>query len=129
MTYLTQQEIFDKVAVHLLTQNARSKEAVTAGVESQCLYRDKAGLRCAVGCLMPADVDTSRFNNLSLSGIPNEVREAMRVDFRLDRPLLESLQRCHDVWPIPTWRDGLRRLAGELSLSANVLNPVPKETA
>ena len=44
------QQIFDKVATHLLTQNARS------AAEGSCLYRSPSGLKCAVGCLISDSV-------------------------------------------------------------------------
>lgn len=47
---MTNQEIFDTVAVHLLTQN---KRATKANCSTTCQYRTSEGLKCAVGCLIP----------------------------------------------------------------------------
>ena len=45
---MNRQEVFDKVAIHLLTQNAK---ALNSG--GLCVYKTPNGLRCAVGCLIP----------------------------------------------------------------------------
>lgn len=47
-TNMNAQEIFEKVAAHLLSQNA---QALDKG--GNCLYRDPSGKACAVGCLIP----------------------------------------------------------------------------
>lgn len=43
---MTNEEIFEKVRTHLLTQNAKSM------IDGICLYRGPNGLKCAVGCLI-----------------------------------------------------------------------------
>lgn len=42
----TAQQVFDQAALHLLTQNRKSKE------DTKCAYRTKEGLRCAAGCFI-----------------------------------------------------------------------------
>ena len=48
---LTRQAAFNKVARHLLRQNAKSTNK-----DGECLYRGPNGLRCAVGALIPRRV-------------------------------------------------------------------------
>jgi hypothetical protein len=48
----TDQEVFDQVANHLLTQNKRS---VSATDNTLCVYRSPDGLKCAAGCLIADD--------------------------------------------------------------------------
>lgn len=48
---MTNQEIFDKVATHLLSQGKRS---ALGGVG--CAYRGDGGLQCAIGCLIPDEL-------------------------------------------------------------------------
>lgn len=43
---MTNQETFDRVAEHLLKQDAKSLR------HGACAYRGDAGLKCAVGCLI-----------------------------------------------------------------------------
>jgi hypothetical protein len=46
---MTPQEIFNKVATHLLKQNCQAREGEHAG---QCLYYGPNDTKCAVGCLI-----------------------------------------------------------------------------
>lgn len=46
------QEIFNTVATHLLTQNARSMGTAPQMEGRGCLYRGENGRMCAVGCLI-----------------------------------------------------------------------------
>lgn len=48
---MTNQEIFEKVAKHLLDQGRRSTLATPTGDEGACAYRGTGGAKCAVGCL------------------------------------------------------------------------------
>lgn len=46
---MTAQEIFNKVALHLVTQNVKAIDIYGA-----CKYLDRrAGRKCAIGCLIP----------------------------------------------------------------------------
>lgn len=45
----TEQEVFDQVVTHLLTQN---NKALEEGSDSNCVYRAPKGLKCAAGCLI-----------------------------------------------------------------------------
>lgn len=48
------QTLYSTVRSHLLKQRARS-----TGVYGNCKYHGPNGMSCAVGCLIPPDVDTS----------------------------------------------------------------------
>lgn len=48
------QDVFDQVAIHLLTQNQPSIAPV-AGFPTDCAYRGNNGLKCAAGCLIADD--------------------------------------------------------------------------
>jgi hypothetical protein len=50
---MTDQEIFDKVALHLLSY---AKQGFKSVDDRGCLYRNGEGLSCAVGCLIPDDL-------------------------------------------------------------------------
>lgn len=45
---LSNQEVFDRVASHLIKQNKKSRESSIG----PCVYRTPQGLSCAVGCLI-----------------------------------------------------------------------------
>lgn len=90
---MTNQEIFDKVRTHLLTQR-------TAAVhEGSCAYR--AGTKaCAVGALIPDALYTPEIEGKSVGSIINSQKLAsvlLQAGFTPDQhPLLRDLQRVHD---------------------------------
>lgn len=124
---MTKQEIFDRVATHLLTQGRRS-DADDGEGKRECLYRGPNGLKCAVGCLIADEHYTVAVEGLGVSwafgldpdlehvlvksGIPNEKDS-------LD--LLATLQRVHDGMLPGAWREGLVVTAERFGLSAAVL--------
>jgi len=56
---MNKQEFFDKVARHLLTQNAKSIEAFERN--AKCLYRGPNGMKCVAGCLIPDELYSENF--------------------------------------------------------------------
>ena len=117
---MNQEEIFDKVANHLLTQNARS-----FSTELQvCMYRSGDGLMCAVGCLIKDDAYVERIENspigatvvdkvLIKSGIPMDTDPVYE-------DLLLNLQQLHDgkcldcnsqTYDVFEWETGLQAIA------------------
>lgn len=122
----TSQEIFDKVAVHLLTQKERSYRKPISldvvGLASGCLYRFN-GLKCAVGCLIPDEfyqesIETKTVTDLLDHGFLPEV-SYQHVK------LLQKLQRLHDNDPIGSWKDMLKDCANQYRLSAAILDSFP----
>ena len=128
---MTHQEIFNKVATHLLTQR---KQAINdAGI---CFYRTPEGLSCAVGCLIPDDLYTP----LIETGIPGEWRQEgegiagkhLAVILEAagfvegDMQLLVRLQQVHDGHEtVAGWRAELANVAGEFHLSPAILDSLP----
>lgn len=131
---LTRQKLFDTIATHLLTQNARS---LRQGGTS-CVYRGAGNLRCAVGCLIPDALyggDIENIHSLDLYAgvleldVEGTVRPSLtRVSEHLrklvapeDRQVMARFQTLHDKLEPAGWPDALRRLAGEFNLSAEVV--------
>jgi hypothetical protein len=109
------QEIFDFVANHLLTQNAKAIEG-----SGTCLYRC-GDLKCAVEALISdEDYDCSfEMQNLRiLSGrketIFNHIEES-----RLE--ILIHLQMIHDDFLIEEWPEKLSILGSRFNLSNKIL--------
>jgi hypothetical protein len=109
------QEIFDFVANHLLTQNAKAIEG-----SGTCFYRC-GDLKCAVGALISdEDYDCSfEMQNLrTLSGkketIFNHIEES-RLEF------LIHLQAIHDDFVIKEWPEKLSILGSDFNLSNKIL--------
>lgn len=116
---MNRQEIFDKVARHLLTQNARSVRGPS------CAYLGEGGLKCAVGCLIADEYyspDLERRNALDgrvLSAVAASLGHPLDVD---SQKLLHELQLTHDFSFPNTWRTGsLLGIAREFDLRPDVL--------
>lgn len=119
---LSNQEIYDISARHLLTQKQRAvRERDDSGM---CLYRSPGGLKCAVGALIKDEhyhpalegKDPSlRSVQLALlaSGVDTQGRVALY--------LLTELQRIHDRSPVSDWLSALAQLARVQMLSSDVL--------
>ena len=74
------QQIFNKVATHLLKQNKRSIDKGT----DVCLYRGPNGTKCAVGVLIPDSLYLKTMegrNILSLFSVEVALRELLGEDY------------------------------------------------
>lgn len=111
------QEIFDTVAKHLLTQNARSVGSYfeTGG----CRYRGPNGLKCAVGCLIPDELYDPEMEG---HGSTFLVMNYPELGFHGVSRLLSHLQSIHDHDDVKWWPEGLRSLAAEFGLSDAVVD-------
>lgn len=122
----TEQEIFNHVARHLITQGVVSRDRVT----DMCTYRDDFGNRCAAGCLIAdeeydASMETLAWHQLvSLGRVPKE-----------HQTLIGQLQQIHDGFDdeeevrtqepgeaVHSWRRELRRMAEEYDFDTLVLD-------
>lgn len=111
----TEQEVFDQVARHLLTQME------TSIVGSVCKYRhikqDGTILKCAAGCLIADDEYIKDFERKTWSlliekyGIPNT-----------NKWLISQLQILHDTMATEYWKNELEILAKRFNLNTEVLN-------
>ncbi len=111
---MTNQEVFDKVATHLLTQNRKSI------IGNACKYRGPNGLKCAAGILIPDDVYDSCMENVVIDTILREIPElAHLLPFS---SLLFDLQQIHDWKDVPNWKAELQELAVSYKLSTAVLD-------
>jgi hypothetical protein len=113
----TLQEIFDRVATHLLEQNAYS---ITP--DGTCAYHGDNGCKCSVGCLIKDEAYDSAIEGLgvehklvrvalSASGIDLEEYPYTMLGF------LEALRRIHDNYASDDWPEELGYLALEWGLS------------
>ena len=112
----TEQQVFDQVATHLLTQGRKSENAGT------CLYRGPEGTKCAAGCLIGKSEYRAYWEGRSWSGLAGE---GSVPEEHLD--LIIALQKIHDHpdWRLRTlarsWREKLIKLANEFELSYKVV--------
>lgn len=118
--YMTNQEIFDKVATHLLKQKRRALRSIKEfGFSDACAYKTSKGLKCAVGCLIPKDKYNPKFegwgvgddkiiNALNSWGISKNSAE-----------LLEDLQSIHDCYEPKRWKELLIKLGKKRRFKIN----------
>ena len=122
---MTNQEIFDKVYRHLLTQNAKS---MRFGLRNgkQCAYRGDDGLKCAIGCLIPDDkydpiiegaapCFIAGFKDASINALA-EILISVGIETR-DFIFVRRLQYIHDSVSPERWRDALAAYADEKGLA------------
>lgn len=117
---MTNQELFDRVAVHLLRQGERSFCFDSGG----CMYRGPRGLKCAIGILIPDDKYSVSLENEVATSL--EVREAAGIE---DGQILLAfrLQNIHDETHPEDWASDLLRLAEGRGLKPDVVLQFSKE--
>lgn len=104
------QEIFDKVAKHLLTQNKKA-----ADEKGLCKYRFH-DLKCAAGCLIPDSDYDKKYENktvYSFSYFENAGYSHEEIN------LIRDLQIIHDKYPVSSWKDHLFDIAKQNKLTIN----------
>lgn len=104
------QPLFEKAAIHMLTQNRRSGVYVCG--DFQCRYRDKKGRKCGVGALIiekyysedledqaadSEDVLTAVRLSQGIDGLDDEEEEQLVT-------LLEGIQEVHDISAPAYWQ-------------------------
>lgn len=120
---MTAQEVFNKVSIHLLTQNAKSLKSSGSSREhniTACSYRGDDGRMCAVGCLIPDE----RYN-IDIEGYSVEsyrVKDMLDdINLKEHTRLLCRLQYVHDGIDVNEWRNKLKQVANEYSLNSSCL--------
>jgi hypothetical protein len=117
----TEQEVFDQVATHLLTQKVQSRASKT----KVCAYRGANGLMCAAGCLISDDEYQESFDFIGTSW--EQLIQHGRVKTDKHSDLIESLQIIHDSNTVSynvvdQWEVELMKLAIEKGLNTSVLD-------
>lgn len=107
---MTNQELYNKVRKHLLTQMAKS---TFPSIQASCAYRGDNGLKCAIGCLIPDEHYSS-----SLEGYTARNEEVMRAaGLSIENiNLAIDLQKIHDCHRVEKWATKLDYVASDYSL-------------
>jgi hypothetical protein len=115
----TAQEVFDQVALHLLTQGRKSRSA------DGCFYRGPNGLMCAAGCLIADDEYNKEWDetptgwcDLVISGVITSVHSN----------IIDQLQSTHDFRHPCEWKKELEAIAAAFSLSHAVVTNFGKQS-
>lgn len=115
---MSEQEVFDTVAKHLLTQK---EQCFMSGSKKDCAYRsvqpDGHILYCAAGCLIEDEdynsaLEGKAWDDLVYAGIMTDTH--MR--------LIQKLQSIHDEDGPSSWRFSLMNLAIDFKLNPKVLH-------
>lgn len=118
---MTNQEIFDIVARHLLKQGAKSEDTET------CLYRGPNGLKCAVGVLIPDAYYLPAMEGRGVDTFMDRFHEAGKASgiTHESLPLLRKLQACHDEVSVPYWPVHLSEIADLFGLTMPTVEQAP----
>mgnify|MGYP006355883033 FL=1 len=114
---MTAQEIFDKAAVGLLTQKARSyTESNNTG---SCAYRGVNKRKCAAGFCIDDSWYVKEMERLPI--------DEVIINFKLEElkgheKLLSNLQLLHDCEPMGSWKIQLFQLARINGLSTEKID-------
>jgi len=103
---MTAQELFDKVATHLITQGKPS--LCTYGF---CKYRGDGGLMCAIGCLIPDDKYKTW---MDYGGALHPVLKTIGLGEHFY--LCRKLQVVHDATEPYNWHGELSNVAAKFGL-------------
>lgn len=112
LNFVSEQQVFDQVAKHLLEQN---KQSATG---NDCLYRGPEGLKCAAGCLISETEYTPEMDNVHGAWC-----DVVRMGFAPSAhcKLICDLQFIHDIYRPHHWRKQLAKVAKTYKLNDSVL--------
>lgn len=110
----SEQEIFNQVAKHLLTQNKKSIKE-----DGVCLYKSPEGLKCAAGCLISNEEYRPEFETNSWYWLIRDSKFPKE-----HQALIRDLQFIHDQISVSDWKRYLEHAAGTYSLNTEVLDEV-----
>lgn len=122
------QEMFERVYHHLMTQGGRSCVQHPRGILIPAYYGDH-GRQCPVGLFIPPEAYDPAFEAMSLWQLIPRCSALQGVNVSL----LSALQTCHDTLSPPRWKKRLQILAHEYKLvvppdlEALPLNEGPQE--
>lgn len=115
---MSDQEVFDTVAKHLLTQG---EKCLMPGSSKDCAYRsiqpDGHELQCAAGCLIEedeydSDLEGKAWDDLVYAGIVTDAHMG----------IIRNLQSIHDEQGPSSWRFSLMNFAIDHNLDPKVLH-------
>ena len=109
------QEVFNKVAEHLLTQ----KTAAIDTDSGYCAYRAPDGKMCAVGCLISDEEYKPEFERDSIRRIINK---GFLPALKEHESLLVELQIIHDSESEFLWKAKLIEVSNRFNLDMSVCN-------
>lgn len=126
---MTLQEIFDKAAVHLLTQMKLSIGNMH-GVNS-CLYRQDYTAECTCQCGAGPFIPNDKYNKDMENTLFSEINKKYNLGYSPRQvSLICDIQNIHDNDSPENWHKLLKDITNKYKLNTDVLNkfsPVPVE--
>jgi hypothetical protein len=118
----TNQEIFDKVARHLIAQGERSRDESNGSCKYRMQKPDGRLLKCAVGILISDEDYDWTIEGVVVSLLPAEILSKFTGPGQL--ALLDRLQTVHDscFTNVAEFKKKMREVARQCSLSPAVLD-------
>lgn len=101
------QEAFDIVYRHLLTQNIKAMEPAENGM---CVYRGSNGTKCAVGVLIPDELYSESMEGEGYEGLM-QISEVSEYFEFINPDILIELQKVHDDYSVNDWAKALEAVA------------------
>ena len=117
----TEQEVFDQVAKHLLTQGEKSEIPEVELDGAKCMYRH-ANLKCAAGCLIADEEYTEDLEGTDWYGLAHNSRVPQQ-----HIELIALLQRIHDESYPTEWYLALKHFALNRKLNTTNLDKAAEE--
>lgn len=105
---MTNQEVYDKVKAHLLTQNAKS----ISRKYGLCKYRMiRSTKRCAIGCLIPDNLYEKEMEGDAVENLLHSYPQVKQFFVGVTPALLIDLQKVHDCEAVKNWSRELENIA------------------
>ncbi len=128
---MTLQEAFDKVLFGLRAQAVGSFDYSGVGMAPSCLYRNKTGLKCAIGQLIPDDEYVPEMEALLFLAIKDPQHPAhCKTLSKVPVFFLRDLMSIHDMFmpqrkgdSMLRWEDQMRETAGRYGLHYTQILP------
>lgn len=96
---------------------------------STCMYRNAAGLKCAVGCLIADDEYLEGWEGVGWVKLSERVKKDREIDFeRAHESLLIDLQGVHDSYDPELWLYRLKHVAYDKRLNTEILEKYDQRT-
>lgn len=129
---MKKQELFDRVARHLLTQMKQSMVLDANDPRSRCRYRGPNGLKCAIGCLIPDEKYSEELEGLAVpdpefsAELSPQTEKLLKVAGLTKKQcgLASILQALHDNIDPADWRDELTKIAQSFELKTAAIEGV-----
>ena len=106
----TEQEVFDQIATHLLTQNKKARNKL----DTRCNYKSADGLSCAAGCLIADDEYDESFEANGWCALSSSNEVPREHDY-----LIDNLQTLHDESAVKDWKHDLVEFAKQHNLNTD----------